>query len=355
MSNSKIFYEGSTLYKSLQSFENEEIFKSLTNKNFLITGGVGFIIRYFIYLFLYRNDKFESNNKLIVLVRNIDKAKALYGELLDRDDFIIIKQDVCEEICVDYDIDYIIHAAGQSNPSRIKEDPVGTFNANVLGTRNILQFANSKQVAAVLYISSYMVYGGIIKREIIDTPHAFPIDFTNVDNCYAESKRAGEMLCNCYNQQYNTPIKIARPSFVFGASDENDKRVWSEIIRNVARDENVILNSNGMSMRPVCYVMDVVRALIYILIKGESCIGYNIESNITTIRQFAIEATNCENTGSKLLFKNKEDEIDCGEINIPDDMKYADRLLLKNLGWSPLWRMKEAINESIGIQQDKSL
>ncbi len=76
------------------------------------------------------------------------------------------------------------------------------------------------------------------------------------------------MLCACYHEQYGIDIKIIRPSFVFGVSDDNDVRVWSEIIQNVARNKNVVLNSNGLSVRPVVYVMDIVLAMLYVLIRG---------------------------------------------------------------------------------------
>lgn len=351
---SKIFEKNARLYKSMQKVIDDEIFIEFEGKSILITGGTGFIIRYFIYMIICRNDIYNSNIKLYVMVRSLDKAQNLYGSLFFRDDVTFITHDVCNFIDLDENIDYIIHSAGQSNPVAIQADPVGTFNANVLGTNNVLQYAKENNVKNVLYMSSYMVYGGTVDTENINYPYMVPIDFQNYKNCYAQSKRAGEMLCACYNEQYKLHTKIIRPSYIFGSSDDSDKRVWSEIIRCVAQGKDVVLNSNGVCFRAVAYVIDVVVAMLYVLLRGKDCVGYNVESGVTSIREFAQIAVDCGEGRSRLVFKEKGDaNITEQDIKTPERMKYEEYLLLKTIGWTTMWSLADAIEDAIEIEKSK--
>lgn len=348
------FFENKELYKSIKFISNDSILGEIENSSILITGGTGFIIRYFVYMILCRNDELNSNIKLYLLVRNYEKTKKLYGSLLERNDIYIICGDVCDEFDIDNSISFIIHAAGPSNPQMIKSDPVGTFNANIIGYNNVLKFAQLRNVNKILFISSYMVYGGDVNINNLFSPHLSPIDFTKTCNCYAQSKRSGEMLCACYHEQYGIDIKIIRPSFVFGVSDDNDVRVWSEIIQNVARNKNVVLNSNGLSIRPVVYVMDIVLAMLYVLIRGDSCVGYNIESDLTTIRNFAQIAVDYPKTKSNLLFKNASDcKIDGVESIVLKEKQYDMFLPVRKLGWVPKWNLKDAIFNAIEIEKNR--
>ena len=107
-------------------------------------------------------------------------------------------------------------------------------------------------------------------------------------------KEASETLAASYCKQFGLNVKIARPSYIYGASSLTDDRVWAQFIANVVRHENILLKSNGAANRSFCYVTDTVSALIYIMLNGENVTPYNIsyEKSDTTIRNFA--KTACE-------------------------------------------------------------
>ena len=79
-------------------------------------------------------------------------------------------------------------------------------------------------------------------------------------------KRASETLAASYCKQFGLNVKIARPSYIYGASSLTDDRVWAQFIANVVRHENILLKSNGAANRSFCYVTDTVSALIYIML-----------------------------------------------------------------------------------------
>ena len=81
-------------------------------------------------------------------------------------------------------------------------------------------------------------------------------------------------------------VKIARPSYIYGASSLEDDRVWAQFIANIVRSQDILLKSNGAANRSFCYVTDTASALLYILLHGKDAVPYNIsyEKSDVTIR-----------------------------------------------------------------------
>ena len=117
-------------------FESRKDWSMFINSTILITGANGFLPAYLVYFFQYLN--YINPNykiKVIGLVRNQHKAKTCF-ENIDKNFFKIHVQDVSLPITINDKVDYIIHAASQASPKYYGIDPVGTLNANVLGTIN---------------------------------------------------------------------------------------------------------------------------------------------------------------------------------------------------------------------------
>jgi nucleoside-diphosphate-sugar epimerase len=331
--------------------------KRLKNKSVLITGAGGFIGSYLVFALLTRNDLYNDNIKVIALVRNADKAKAKFGDLLNRDDFVLCVQDVSDSIKADK-ADFIIHAASQASNIQFENDPVGTINANLTGTSNVLDFAKECNSESTLIVSSLKVYGKLYtgKSSISEDDIGY-VDFTSYKNCYAVGKRASETLAASYSKQFGMNIKIARPSYIYGASSLDDDRVWAQFIANIVRKQNILLKSNGAANRSFCYVTDTVTALLVILLEGENTLPYNIsyEKSDTTIRGFA--KTACEvfpERNISLSFSNPEDEAEPNlEVSpLSPTPEIMDSSRLRALGWKPLVDLKEGIRRSVNILEE---
>ncbi len=329
------------------------------NKTVLITGAGGFIGYYLVLAFLARNDNYNENTKVIALVRNRERAEAKYGKLLSRDDIVLCVQDVSDKLGCDK-ADFIIHAASQASNIQFENDPVGTINANLMGTSNVLDFARSCNSQAVLIISSLKVYGAVHNgKSVISEDDIGYLDFTSYKNCYAVGKRASETLAASYYKEFGVNAKIARPSYIYGANSLNDDRVWAQFIANIIRKENILLKSNGAANRSFCYVSDTVSALLYILLNGETAVPYNIsyDKSDTTIRNFA--KTACEvfpERNIKLSFANPEDEAEPEVKSSPlaATPEILDSKRLRAIGWKPLVDLKEGIRRSVNILEEKN-
>ncbi len=321
--------------------------EKLENKRILITGANGFISYYLALACLVRNDLYGSGIRICGLVRSRENAQKKYGEILKRDDIELLVQDVCEEIAPGK-ADYIIHAASQASAWHFEHDPVGTINANLTGTMQVLELAK-KCEAEVLMISSLKIYGSFgdnPKAALLEEDNGY-IDQTSYKNCYAIGKRAAETLCASYSRQYGIPVKIVRPSYIFGPTTMHDDRVWAQFIVNVIRDEDIVLKSSGAPYRSYCYVTDTVAAIFTVLLKGENMQPYNISSekgNITIrgLARAAIEAF--PEKRLKLSFVNKEDEQEPDITNSVCEILDSQRL--QSLGWEARVEITEGIRRA---------
>lgn len=329
----------------------------LKNKRVLITGANGFIAYYITMALLLKNDEEMLGIHVLGLVRNRNKAEAKYGKLADREDLTLITGDVCGDMSVCGHADYVIHAASQATPYYFENDPVGTIEANTLGTTNVLRYAMKERVEAVLVVSSLKVYGDVVNgRADIREEELGYLDIDAYKNCYAVGKRAAETLCNCYAKQYQVPVKIARPSYIYGASTLEDDRVWAQFLANIIRKEDILLKSNGAAYRSFCYVTDTATALLTVLMAGETGVPYNIaaeHSNIT-IRNFARTAVEAfPERNMKLSFANPEDEQ---EPRLDLSKKTPEILAserLEKLGWNARVDVKEGIRRAVLTMEER--
>lgn len=327
--------------------------EKLDNKRILITGANGFISYYIVLACLIRNDLYGSGIRICGLVRSRENAQKKYGEILERDDIELLVQDVCAEI-EPGKVDYVIHAASQASAWHFENDPVGTINANLMGTERVLELAKKYQ-AEVLMISSLKIYGSFKDhpKAVICEEDSGYLDQTSYKNCYAIGKLAAETLCASYSKQYGVPVKIVRPSYIFGPTTMHDDRVWAQFIVNVIRDEDIVLKSNGAPYRSFCYVTDTVAAIFTVLLKGENMQPYNISSekgNITirNLARTAVEAFPEKNL--KLSFVNKEDEQEPDITNSVCEI--LDSKKLQSLGWEAQVELKEGIRRAALIMMD---
>lgn len=311
---------------------NRILYKKCKNKSFLITGANGFLASYFVDTLMYLNEYcLLEKCTVIALCRNKERAERRFKEWLLKENFLLHIQNVEEPIPRFLNADYIIHAAGSSSTKNFKNIPVDILKANVIGTYNLLEFAKEKTISSFLFFSSGAVYGEIGSEvaEIRETD-LFPLDFTMVENCYAEGKRSGEALCKAYFSQYGIPAMIVRIGHTYGPGiDLNDGHVYSDFISRIIKRENLEVY-NGNAVRPFCYVADAVVAFFKILLEGEGGEIYNMfnnEENIS-IYELALRLTQKAFPERKLKVEcRRKDGIICRrKLNI-------DKLM--SIGWNP--------------------
>lgn len=263
-----------------------EEFSQIAGKKLLIIGGAGFLGYYLVQSVLHWNQINDENQtiKLTVYDNYIRGIPDWLIQLKDRPNFILKKHDITDPLPAGIDdFHYIIHAASIASPTYYRQYPIETMDANVNGLRTLLEYCRKQQekgkpVAGFLFYSTSEIYGDPDPANI-PTPETYRgnVSCTGPRACYDESKRYGETLCVNFAQQYNLPIKIARPFNNYGPGLKiTDRRVLPDFARDVLAGKDIVMLSDGSPTRTFCYIADAIVGYYKILVKGQSGEAYNI-------------------------------------------------------------------------------
>lgn len=261
-----------------KAFYTEE----LKGKTVFITGATGLIGSQLAKALLKCNDLFDANLTVVAFIRNEEKAKAVFEGYLD-EHLVLLKGDLLSPITYDGSVDYIFHGASVTGSKDFVQKPVETIHTAITGTEMVLQFAAQKQVSGMVYLSSLEAYGTPDgKNETIKENDYGYIEPLSVRSSYSEGKRMVECLCASHASEYGVPVKIARLSQTFGAGvDYNDGRVFAEFARCAIEHKDIILHTDGSTVRTYCYTEDALTALLTILLKGKVAEAYNVTNKET--------------------------------------------------------------------------
>ena len=305
--------------------------QNFKDKTILITGSTGFIGVQTVLALSKASKDYNLNVKLILPVRNIKKAKSIFYSELRFVNIKLIKQDINKKINYHGEIDYIIHAASNTSSKSFVDTPVETIDTTVNGTRNILELAKEKQVKSVVYLSSMEVYGTVNSDVPLKEDDYGYLDLINERNSYPQAKRLAETMCYSYFKEYNLPVKIARLCQIIGANiPYNDTRVFAQFARNVVEKKDIVLHTDGSTVRNYCYITDCITAIFKILTEGASGEAYNVANKdaICSIKEMA-EKIAKDTPEIKVIVENKNSNL------YPKNCKiFLDTNKLESLGWN---------------------
>lgn len=301
-----------------------ESFDRLAGKRLLITGGAGFLGYYLVKLVLYHNQKRAEDQRIDLTVwdnyiRGIPEwLSALEGDV----GLTLAKHDITNPLPENMgSFEWIIHAASIASPMYYRKYPIETMDANVDGLRYLLEYCRKNSaIEGFLFYSTSEIYGDPT-ADNIPTPETYRglVSCTGPRACYDESKRYGETLCVNFADQYQVPVKIARPFNNYGPGLKiTDKRVLPDFALNVVNGENIVMFSDGSPTRTFCYVADAIVGYYKVLTHGEPGEPYNIgveepEISIATLAEKVVAL-------GKELFGYEGEVI----LGVNEDKNYLD-------------------------------
>jgi UDP-glucuronate decarboxylase len=243
----------------------------------VISGASGFLPAYMVETMGALNTN-GAAIRIIGLVRNLEKARRRLGHLLPVG-LELVEQDVAHPLREDLpSADFIVHAASQASPKYYGADPVGTLLANTNGTQHLLEHARTSASQSFLFFSSGEVYGipSDGSRRVRETDFGY-LDPATVRACYAESKRVSETMCLSWHHQYGVPARIVRPFHTYGPGmDLSDGRVFADFVADILARRNIVLKSDGLAVRPFCYLADATAGFFTALLTGTPGQAYNV-------------------------------------------------------------------------------
>ena len=156
----------------------------------------------------------------------------------------------------------VVHLAAIAHANRSNKDPYSTFDHSMRTLENVLDVSRSKGIH-VIYFSSSMVYGNFDGEAVTEDRVCNPIGI------YGALKYGSEKLVIGYNQVFNLPYTIIRPSALYGERCVS-RRVGQAFIENALEGKDLTINGDGIEELDFTYIDDLVQGIILSIIKKES-------------------------------------------------------------------------------------
>jgi CDP-glucose 4,6-dehydratase len=150
-----------------------------------------------------------------------------------------------ERAVVVHEVDTVFHLGAQTIVGVAHRSPLGTWEANVRGTYNLLEVCrrHADLVQRIVVASSDKAYGESTKLPYTEeTPLA-------ARHPYEVSKAAADLIAQSYHHTYGLPVAIARCGNIYGGGDLNWSRIVPGTVRSFLREERPVLRSDGSFVR----------------------------------------------------------------------------------------------------------
>lgn len=243
----------------------------------------------------------------------------------------------------------VLHLAAQPIVRTGYEEPVYTYETNVMGTVNMLECVRIAQDPAqsVVIITTDKVYEnkewtwGYRENESLDGYDP-----------YSNSKSCAELAVHSYVNSFfkngSTAVSTARAGNVIGGGDFARDRIIPDCVRAAQTGKPIIVR-NPHSIRPYQHVLEPVIAYLMIAqrqyenpgLAGWYNVGPDDRDCVTT---GVLVDTFCRIWGSGMTWEN------CAEANAPHEanfLKLDCSKLKSTFGWRPRWNIQSAMEKTV--------
>lgn len=162
--------------------------------------------------------------------------------------------------------DAVINLAARAGVRQSVKDPWVFYEANVVGTLNMLELARRQGIPKFVLASTSSIYGA-------DPPLPTPetCDSNHPLQPYAASKKAAEVLCYTYHTLYQIDVSVVRYFTVYGPAGRPDLAIF-RFTQWISEGRPVRIYGDGEASRGFTYIDDIARGTIQAL----QPLGYEI-------------------------------------------------------------------------------
>ena len=149
----------------------------------------------------------------------------------------------------------LVHLAAIAHANQSNKDPHSTFDHSLRTLENSLDNCRGLNVEQFIYLSSSMIYGNFMQGEVTEKTPLDPIGI------YGALKFAGEKMVIAYNQVFDLPYTIIRPSALYGQRCVS-RRVGQIFIENAIQGQEITIQGDGSDKLDFTYVKDFVHGMM---------------------------------------------------------------------------------------------
>lgn len=323
-----------------------EVFK---NKKVLITGHTGFKGSWLCKLLLEFGSRVSGISleaEKISLYNLLKLGNEVNSHICD-----IRKVENIENIIKEINPDIIFHLAAQPLVIESYNNPLYTFETNIIGTINILEAIRKlNNLECAIMITTDKVYD--------NKEWAWGYrenDSLGGNDPYSSSKACAELVIKSYKKSFfeNLNIATARAGNVIGGGDFAKDRIIPDIVRAIEKNESVELR-NPNSVRPWQHVLDVLYGyllLAYNLIENNKNISENKNGDLPSYNFAPVDNKRTVEYITKVFIDNigrgsykiKSQNTNKKEMNI---LRLDSSLARKELLWEEKFGTDEAIKQT---------
>ena len=309
-----------------------DLWEELRGERIFITGGTGFFGCWLLESFFWANDRLNLDCHATVLTRSPHAFRTKEPHFAEHEAITLLEGDVRTFKFPAGTFSHIIHAASETN-SQFIINPLEIFNANIGGTRRMLELADKCEARKILFTSSGAVYG----KQPPEMTH-IPEDYngapetTDLTTAYGQSKRASEFLCAA-TESSGLQAKIARCfAFVGPHLPLDGNFAVGNFIRDGLKGGPILVQGDGTPWRSYLYAADLAIWLWTILFRGEGGRVYNIGSeNALNIAALAQMVRNIVSPGCDIKVAHQPVIGHPAERYVPSTLRARQELGLQEL------------------------
>ena len=242
--------------------------------------------------------------------------------------FEFVERDITDgPLTITGHVDAVANLASPASPPDYHRMPLETLAVGSRGTEHALQLATVHGARFVLASTS----------EVYGDPEVHPqredywgnVNSIGPRSVYDEAKRYAEAVTMAYRRQLGTHVGIVRIFNTYGPGMRpEDGRVVTSFITQALNGDPLTIYGDGSQTRSFCYVDDLVRGLVTMLISpecGPVNLGNPVERTVLELARIVLEVTGSP-SGIEFHPLPKDDPT-----RRRPDITRAERLL----GWRP--------------------
>lgn len=243
----------------------------------------------------------------------------------------------------------VLHLAAQPIVRTSYEQPVYTYETNVMGTVNLLECVRTSRepVKSVVVITTDKVYEN--REWVWGYRENEPLDGYDP---YSNSKSCAELAVHSYVNSFfknsSTAVSTARAGNVIGGGDFARDRIIPDCVRAAQEGQPVIVR-NPYSTRPYQHVLEPIFAYLMIArrqYENPDLAGwYNVgPDDCDCVTTGDLVELFCQAWGDGMSWENHAEE------NAPHEaafLKLDSTKIKTTFGWQPRWHIREAVEKTV--------